>query len=258
MSAAGAARFSLAGSVAVVTGAASGLGAAIAVGLAAAGADVALADVDAARLEEVEQQVVAAGRRSLAAAVDVRDAEAVAALERRVARELGPADVLVNSAGVTCRGRAEEFADDDWERVLAVNLTGTFRCCRAFAAGMLARGSGSVVNVASIAGLVGLPNTVAYCASKGGVVALTRALAVEWGPRGVRVNAVAPGTFDTPLTRGILEREPGFRAEVESRMPLGRIGLPEEVVGAVVFLAGPASSLVTGQVLAVDAGFLAT
>jgi NAD(P)-dependent dehydrogenase (short-subunit alcohol dehydrogenase family) len=149
-----------------------------------------------------------------------------------------------------------DFADADWHRVLAVNLTGVFLACQVIGAGMLARGRGRIVNIASIAGEIGLPGTIAYTATKGGVIALTRGLAVEWAPH-VRVNAIAPSWFETSLG-GLIHREPEYEARAMRRVPMGRMGQPDELVGAAVFLASDASAMVTGHVLAVDGGVLAS
>ncbi len=172
-------------------------------------------------------------------------------------QRLGPVDVLVNSAGITRRRPAVEFAEDDWQRVIAVNLTGVFLACQAAGRRMLERRRGRIVKIASIAGEIGLAGTIAYAASKGGVVMLTRALAVEWAAQGVRVNAIAPSWFDTDMG-GLMRREPDYAERAMRRVPMGRMGRPDELVGAVVYLASEASAMVTGHVLAVDGGTLAS
>lgn len=248
--------FDLGGRVVVVTGAAGGLGSAMARGVAAAGAAVAVADTDLARAEAVGAGIRAGGGRAAAFGVDVTDPASVAALVEAVTRALGPIDGLVNAAGITRRGAAAEFPLADWQRILAVNLTGTFLCCQAVGAGMLARRRGKIVNIASIAGQIGLPGTIAYIASKGGVVMLTRGLAVEWAPQDVQVNAIAPSWFATDMGN-LIDHEPEYRDRALRRVPAGRLGRPDELVGATVFLLSEASSMVTGHVLAVDGGVLA-
>jgi NAD(P)-dependent dehydrogenase (short-subunit alcohol dehydrogenase family) len=229
----------------------------VARGLAEAGAAVAVTDLDAERASAVARGVEAAGGRALAERLDVTDAPAIERVLDAVAARLGPVDGLVNAAGITRRGPAADFPRAEWDRILAVNLTGTFLCCQAAGRRMLARGRGAIVNVASIAGQIGVPGTIAYIAAKGGVVMLTRGLAVEWAPRGVRVNALAPSWFATDMGN-LIDREPEYRDRVLRRVPLGRLGRPEELVGATVFLLSDAASMVTGHVLAVDGGVLAS
>jgi len=249
--------FRLDGQTAVVVGGAGGLGAAMARGLAGAGAAVAVADADAAQAKVVADGIAGAGGRALAVAVDVTDAASVERMAADVEASHGPIDVLVNSAGVTHRSPAADFPEAAWHRVIAVNLTGVFHGCQVVGRRMLARGAGRIVNIASIAGQIGLTGTVAYAASKGGVVMLTRALAVEWAPHNVRVNAIAPSWFESNIG-DLIHREPGYAERAMRRVPVGRMGTPDELIGAVLYLASDASTMVTGHILAVDGGTLAS
>lgn len=251
------AAFRLDGQVAVVTGGGSGIGRAVALAFARVGAIVIVLDQDAVTGAETASEIAAAGGKSEVHKLDVTDAEAVDRLFAALVKRHGRIDVLINSAGIAIRKPAIELSRVDWDKVLAVNTTGTFLCARAAARSMLEEGSGSIVNVASIMGFSGgiFPNA-AYQTSKGAVVNLTRALAIEWARQGVRVNAVAPTYIRTALTAGLLA-QPEAVAEIERRTPLGRIGDPEDVIGAVLYLGSRASALVTGHILAVDGGFLA-
>ncbi len=250
-------RFRLDGRAAVVIGWAGGLGSAMARGLAEAGAAVAVADADAGQARRVAEAIGKAGGRARPAAVDVADRGSVERMADEVERALGPVEVLVNCAGVTHRSPAADFPEAEWHRVIAVNLTGVFHGCQVLGRRMLARRSGRIVNIASIAGQIGLSGTVAYAASKGGVVMLTRALAVEWAPLGVRVNAIAPSWFESNIG-DLIHREPGYAERAMRRVPAGRMGTPDELIGAVLYLASDASSMVTGHILAVDGGTLAS
>ena len=248
--------FSLQGRVAAVTGAAGGLGAPIAEGLAGAGAYVVCADAAEGPNQALVQGLGA--DRAEAVTVDVCDEESVQDLAARAAAVTGRIDVLVNCAGIGGRGAAAGYDDELWARVIDVNLTGNFRTCRAIGRRMAAQPrGGAIVNIASILGEVGFAGSVGYQASKGGVVQMTRTLAVEWAPHDVRVNAVSPGHVGTPLVRHLWETEPELKDHFESRTPLGRLAEPSDMVGAVVFLASPASAMVTGQILAVDGGYTA-
>ena len=247
--------FSLEGRLAIVTGAASGLGRAIALGFVEAGAFVVAADLAGSGVADLVEEV--GGDRALALDVDVTSREDVEGMVE-AALAVGPRiDVLVNSAGIGARGAAEDYPGDLWDRVLGVNLTGTFASCQCVGRRMLAEGAGSIVNIASIGGLVGYAGSLGYQASKGGVVQLTRTLAVEWATRGVRVNAIAPCTFETPTVARQRAAEPELYPAMLARIPLGRFGEPGEIVGPALFLASAASSMVTGHVLAVDGGYTA-
>lgn len=247
----------LAGRVAAVTGGTSGIGLALVRGLAEAGADVVpmsrrKAQVDAAA-DEVEQR----GRRAVRVTADVGDrASLQSALEQSVA-ELGKVDVLVNCAGITKRTPTLDVSDEEWSGILETNLTGTLRACQVFGRHMLERGSGRIINIASLASFVGLFEVAAYTASKAGVAGLTRALAVEWGSRGVNVNAIAPGVYRTSLNAALLDGTERGK-EFLLRTPMKRFGRVEELAGACVFLASDASSFINGEILAVDGGFLAS
>lgn len=246
--------FSLRGRVALVIGAGRGLGEAMAHGLATAGAVVVCADIDR---EEATRVAGSLGEGATAVHVDVRDRDAVDAMVFDAAAPTGGIDVLVNSAGIGGRGPAVNYTDDLWRNVLDVNLTGSFNTCKAVGRLMIAAGGGSIVNIASIGGLVGFPGSVGYQASKGGVVQMTRTLAVEWALHGVRVNAIAPGHIGTELVRRSWETEPELKEFFRSRTPRGELGTPEDLIGPVVFLASDASRMVTGHVLTVDGGYVA-
>jgi len=250
--------FDLGGRVAVVTGASSGLGAHFARVLAGAGAAVMLVARRESRLRALAGDLRREGARCAFASCDVTREEAVDRLVAATRAELGPADILVNNAGIGPVAPAEETPLEVFRRVQAVNLEAAFLCSQRFGRGMLERGRGAIVNVASIFGLVasGRMSQVAYCASKGGLVQLTRQLGVEWARRGVRVNALAPAFFETELTAEMLAEERGRRF-VERHTPMGRPGRLEELGGPLLFLASDASSYVTGQVLAVDGGWTA-
>lgn len=248
--------FRLAGRVAVVTGGGSGLGAAMAKGLAQAGAAIAVVDINDDGAAQTVATIERQGGRAIAAHCDVTDRTAVDELADRVVAELGSADVLVNSAGMAHRSPAEEFPEDRFDAIVALNLKGTYLPCQAFGRKMLARGRGSIVNLASIGGFIGYPHASAYVATKGAVVQLTRVLALEWIDRGVRVNAIGPGLCDSPLTRARALESSVTSDFIKARALRPEPILPRETVGAAIFLASDASARVTGHTLMVDDGYL--
>jgi NAD(P)-dependent dehydrogenase (short-subunit alcohol dehydrogenase family) len=248
--------FRLDGKVAIVTGSSTGLGSGIAQHLAEAGADVVVTSRTQDSLGAVTGVVEAAGRRCLPVELDVVDLRSIEAMVVRTKRTFGRLDILVNNAGINIRGPALDVTEGQWDAVVDTNLKGVFFCSQAVAREMIPQGSGSIINLASTMGVVALENRATYCASKGGVVLLTKQLAVEWAPHGIRVNAVAPTFVLTNMTSGVLA-DPAVRARVLDRIPMGRIGEIDEVANAVVFLASPASSFVTGAILPVEGGYLA-
>jgi NAD(P)-dependent dehydrogenase (short-subunit alcohol dehydrogenase family) len=249
--------FDLSGRVAFVTGAGRGIGREIARTLADAGADVVAAGKTAEVVEEAAADVSQRGRRSLALTVDVADSGQVNAAVERALAEFGRIDILVNAAGIARHGASEESSDDDWRRIVEVNLDGTYFCCRAVGRHMLERGSGAIVNIASMSGsIVNVPQPqAAYNASKAAVIQLTRSLASEWASRGVRVNSVSPGYIATAMTELGLEPHPDWRETWLAMTPMGRLGRPIDVAYAVWYLASDAAAFATGTDLIVDGGY---
>ncbi len=247
-------RFNLSGRVALVTGASRGLGAAMAMALAEAGADLILHDrhetCDAERA--IKERT---GVRTCCLKADLSDRADADRVAAAAEQAMGRVDILVNNAGIIRRSPATEFSDDDWDEVVEVNLTAVFRLCRAIGRGMVARGSGKIVNVASLLSFQGGVTVPSYAAAKGGVAQLTKALANEWAGRGVNVNAIAPGYMRTDNTKALQEDQARYR-QITERIPAGRWGDPADLGGAVVFLASPASDYVNGHVLVVDGGWM--
>lgn len=247
-------QFSLKGKSALVTGSSRGLGAAIAVALAEAGADVAVHGSQLAPAT-TEQKVLALGVRSVALAGDVGEAAVCARLVDETVRHFGAIDILVNNAGIVRRSPAADYSEEDWKAVIDVNLTSVFRLTQHAGRHMLARGSGKIINIASMLTFQGGILVPSYAAAKGGVGQLTKAFANEWASKGVNVNAIAPGYMDTDNTEA-LRKNPERSRQILERIPAGRWGRPEDLAGAAVFLASPASDYVHGHILVVDGGWL--
>jgi NAD(P)-dependent dehydrogenase (short-subunit alcohol dehydrogenase family) len=247
----------LSGKVAVVVGGTSGIGRAIALGFAQSGAAVIPTSRRAEQVDAVAREIENLGRRSLRVTSDVSDRASLERVLSEAVGALGKVDILVNSAGRTKRAPTIEFSEEDWDAILDTNLTGTLRACQVFGRHMLERESGSIINIASLSTFVALHEVAAYSASKAAVGSLTKSLAVEWSSRGVRVNAIAPGVFRTALNQKLLDETERGR-EFLLRTPMRRFGNVEELAGAAIFLASDAASFVTGEILAVDGGFLAS
>ena len=246
--------FDLTGKIAIVVGGAGGIGHAQALGLADAGADVAVASRKLEHLEPVAKEIRARGRKSLAVTVEVTQEKSVAAMVDSVLKKFPHIDILVNAAGLAIRKPADSFPVDEWQRVMDINTRGTFLCCQAVGRVMIKQRSGKIINLSSVRGRYGLPaDYAAYCASKGAVDTLTRTLACEWAKHNVLVNAIAPTIVETELTRPALA-DPNYAKMMKSRIPLGRWAMPEDIVGATIFFASKASDFITGQILYIDGG----
>src|SRR5215218_628713 len=249
--------FDLTGRTAVVIGGTSGIGRAIAHGLAQAGANVVCTSRRIEQVEAASTEIEGFGVRTLRRASDVSSRESLDQLLEACKSEFGNVDILVNSAGRTKREPTLVQSEEDWNSIMETNLTGTLRACQVFGGHMLGNGYGRIVNIASLSSFVSLFEVAAYAASKAAVASLTKSLAVEWARHGVNVNAIAPGVFRTALNQKLLDESPRG-LEFLTRTPMGRFGKVEELAGAAVFLASEAASFVTGEVLVVDGGFLAS
>jgi NAD(P)-dependent dehydrogenase (short-subunit alcohol dehydrogenase family) len=248
---------SLEGKTAVVTGGTSGIGRAISLGLADAGADVVATARRQSEVDQTAAEVEARGRKTVRMTSDVCNRATLEALLAVVLGSLGKVDILINCAGKIKRAPTLDFPEEEWTSILDTNLTGTLRACQVFGRHMVERGYGRIINIASLNSFVALSEVAAYAASKAGVASLTRSLAVEWSKKGVTVNAIAPGVFRTDLNAQLLDSTPRGQ-ELLMRTPMGRFGKTEELIGAAVYLASDGASFVTGQTLVVDGGFLAS
>jgi 2-deoxy-D-gluconate 3-dehydrogenase len=248
--------FSLDGKTALVTGASRGIGRAIAIGFAHAGAEVALVARSESRLVEVKREIESIGCRCEVFPGDLRETAGIAELNRRVIQAFGHIDILVNNAGTTHRDDAVDFPEERWDDVLAVNLKAVWLLCQQVGRGMVQRGEGKIINIASLLSFSGGIRAPAYAASKGGVAQLTKALANEWASKGVNVNAIAPGYIDTDLSAGLI-KDPVRSAELMHRIPAARFGTPDELAGAAIFLASDAAAYIHGHILTVDGGWMA-
>ncbi len=247
-------KFDLSGKIALVTGGTSGIGKAIATGLAEAGADVVAPSRTPEKVQNMVENLKALNSETLGITTDVTNLEEVEKLKEKIIEKFGKIDILVNNAGTTIKGDAEELPMEEWRRIIDLNLNSVFSTSQIIGRQMIKQKHGKIINIASIGSTLALKGSIAYCASKGGVLQLTRVLASEWAEYGIEVNAIAPAYFKTPMTSGILDSEE-FMRELRERVPMKRLGETEELKGIAVFLASPATSYMTGETIFVDGGW---
>ncbi len=247
--------FDLSGKVAIITGAGRGIGRSIALGLAESGANVVLVSRTRSQLEKVAAEIK--NSKALVIAADVTKEEDIKGVLQDTLEEWGRVDILINNAGLTLKKPALEQEKEEWQQVLDINLTGEYLCAKIIGKQMLEQQEGSIINMASVGAHLGLVGSVSYCASKGGILQMTKVLASEWAPQNVRVNAISPGYVETELVEGAMKARPDLKKNIEWRTPMKRLAKPEEVVGAAVFLSSEAASYITGISLIVDGGMSA-
>jgi 2-dehydro-3-deoxy-D-gluconate 5-dehydrogenase len=249
------ANFSLADRIALITGGGGGLGGAMAYALAAAGADIALCDVAPAGMEAIARQIETLGRRCITMTADLRQRAGIARIVQTVEETFGHLDIAVNSAGINIRKPALEYGEEEWDKIIDINLKALFFCCQEEACAMLRAGKGKIINISSLCVENGFKNRSIYAASKGGVASMSRVIAAEWAPRNVYVNCIGPGQMLTPFTQKLFLETPDGEA-IRSKIPLDRFGTGADLAGAVVFLASDSSDYIVGQTIYVDGGWL--
>lgn len=240
--------------IAIVTGASRGLGKSMAIGLAKAGADVVATDV--LDTSETVKEVEKLGRKAIGIKVDVSKKQDVEKMVQQTIKKFGKIDILVNNAGILRMGNAEEMKQEDWDKVIQINLTGQFLCAQTVGKQMIKQKSGKIINIASIAGLGAYAQAIPYSASKAGIILMTKSLAVEWGKHNIQVNAICPGVFATDMTDDFLKNKQ-FMDTIKAKVPLGRHANPDELMGTIIYLASTASDYVTGHALVIDGGWTA-